>query len=105
MKSRCHWASAWTAPISRAPGVCRHVGREAAARGVRVNVVMPGLIDTPLGRLASQVQPDRDATPVPLGRQGTGWEVAEAASFLLSNAASYVSGQTLAVDGGLTNLS
>ncbi|MGI8674424.1 MAG: SDR family NAD(P)-dependent oxidoreductase [Thermoleophilaceae bacterium] len=86
-------------------GVCRHVGREAAARGVRVNVVMPGLIDTPLGRLASQAQPDRDATPVPLGRHGTGWEVAEAASFLLSNAASYVSGQTLAVDGGLTNLS
>jgi len=86
-------------------GVCRHVGREAAARGVRVNIVMPGLIDTPLGRLASQAQPDRDATPVPLGRQGTGWEVAEAASFLLSNAASYVSGQTLAVDGGLTNLS
>lgn len=86
-------------------GVCRHVGTEAAARGVRVNIVMPGLIDTPLGRLASQAQPDRDATPVPLGRQGTGWEVAEAASFLLSNAASYVSGQTLAVDGGLTNLS
>jgi NAD(P)-dependent dehydrogenase (short-subunit alcohol dehydrogenase family) len=85
-------------------GVCRHVGKEAAARGVRVNVVMPGLIDTPLGRLASQAQPDRNATPVPLGRQGTGEEVAEAAIFLLSNAASYVAGQTLAVDGGLTNL-
>jgi len=85
-------------------GVCRYVGKEAAPRGVRVNVVMPGLIDTPLGRLASQVKSDRDATPVPLGRHGTGWEVAEAATFLLSDAASYVSGQTLAVDGGLTKL-
>ncbi len=85
-------------------GVCRYVGKEAATRGVRINVVMPGLIDTSLGRLASQVKSDRDATPVPLGRQGTGWDVAEAATFLLSDAASYVSGQTLAVDGGLTNL-
>ena len=61
-------------------------------------------IDTSLGRLASQVESERDATPVPLGRHGTGWEVAEAAVFLLSGAASYVSGQTLAVDGGLTKL-
>jgi NAD(P)-dependent dehydrogenase (short-subunit alcohol dehydrogenase family) len=85
-------------------GVCRYVGKEAAQRGVRVNIVMPGLIDTALGRLASQAKPDRDATSVPLGRQGTGWEVAEAAVFLLSHAASYISGQSLAVDGGLTRL-
>ena len=65
---------------------------------------MPGLIDTSLGRLASVVRPERDATPIPLGRQGTAWEIAEAAVFLLSDAASYVTGIVLPVDGGLVSI-
>jgi NAD(P)-dependent dehydrogenase (short-subunit alcohol dehydrogenase family) len=85
-------------------GLCRHVALEGARRGVRANVVAPGLIDTPLGRWASRGRPSRARTPVPLGRQGTGWEVAAATVFLLSDAASYITGQTLAVDGGLTLL-
>lgn len=83
-------------------GLCRHVALEAARRNVRANVVAPGLIDTPLGRLASSGRPSRERTPVPLGRQGTGWEVAATTVFLLSDDASYITGQTLAVDGGLT---
>ena len=83
-------------------GVCRYAAKEGAGRGVRVNVVMPGLIDTPLGRLASQVKPDRDDTAVALGRMGTGWDVAAAVSFLLSDAAAYITAQTLVIDGGLT---
>jgi NAD(P)-dependent dehydrogenase (short-subunit alcohol dehydrogenase family) len=83
-------------------GLCRHVALEGARRGVRANVVAPGLIDTPLGRVASAGRPSRDRTPVPLGRQGTAWEVAAATVFLLSGDASYITGQTLAVDGGLT---
>jgi NAD(P)-dependent dehydrogenase (short-subunit alcohol dehydrogenase family) len=85
-------------------GLCAYVAKEAAPRRVRVNVVMPGLIDTSLGRLASLVKPDRDSTPIPLGRQGTGWDIAAAAVFLLSDAADYITGQTLAVDGGLSEV-
>jgi NAD(P)-dependent dehydrogenase (short-subunit alcohol dehydrogenase family) len=79
--------------------------RQAAAEGapdVRVNVLHPGLIDTPLGRAASQLSSRREQVKIPLGRQGTAWEVAQAALFLMSDDASYVTGQCLIADGGLT---
>jgi NAD(P)-dependent dehydrogenase (short-subunit alcohol dehydrogenase family) len=83
-------------------GLCRHVALEGARSGVRANVLAPGLIDTPLGRGASRGRPSRDRTPVPLGRQGTAWEVAAATVFLLSDDASYITGHVLPVDGGLS---
>jgi NAD(P)-dependent dehydrogenase (short-subunit alcohol dehydrogenase family) len=85
-------------------GLCRHVALEGARQGVRANVVAPGLIDTPMGRWASRGRPSRDRTPVPLGRQGSAWDVAAATVFLLSTEAGYITGQVLAVDGGLTLL-
>jgi NAD(P)-dependent dehydrogenase (short-subunit alcohol dehydrogenase family) len=83
-------------------GLCRHVALEGARRQVRANVVAPGLIDTPLGRAATAGRPSRGHARIPLGRQGTAREVASATLFLLSDAASYITGQVLVVDGGLS---
>jgi len=85
-------------------GLMRHVAFEGAPRSIRANIVAPGLMDTSIGRAASRGRPSRATTPIPLGRQGTGWETAYAALFLLSNEAAYITGQTLIVDGGLTAL-
>lgn len=85
-------------------GLCRHVAFEGARRAIRANVIAPGLMDTSIGRLASRGRPNRATTPVPLGRQGTGWETAYAALFLLSDESAYITGQILAVDGGLSGL-
>ena len=82
-------------------GLCQWLANHAAPRGIRVNIVVPGLIDTALGGLASGADPGREQRPIPLGRQGTGWEVAYAAAFLLSHEASYITGHSLVVDGGL----
>lgn len=93
---------AYDASKAAITGLCRQVAAEGARKGIRANVVAPGLIDTPLGRLATGDRPSRAKAPVPMGRQGTAWEVAEPVVFLLSDAASYITSQQLAVDGGLT---
>jgi NAD(P)-dependent dehydrogenase (short-subunit alcohol dehydrogenase family) len=85
-------------------GLMRHAAFEGARRRIRVNVVAPGLMDTALGRAASIGRPGRAETPVPLGRQGTGWESAYASLFLISDEAAYITGQVLVVDGGLSAL-
>lgn len=85
-------------------GLCRHVAMEGARRGVRANVVVPGLIDTPLGRWATSGRPSRGNTRVPLGRQGTAWDIAYATLFLLSGESAYITGQSIVVDGGLTQI-
>jgi NAD(P)-dependent dehydrogenase (short-subunit alcohol dehydrogenase family) len=95
---------AYDASKAGVEALSRHVALEGSRRRVRANVVVPGLIDTPLGRLASRGRPSRARTPVPLGRQGTGWEVAYAALWLLSGESSYVTGHALVVDGGLSKL-
>jgi NAD(P)-dependent dehydrogenase (short-subunit alcohol dehydrogenase family) len=82
--------------------LCRQAAVEGAP-GMRANLLMPGLIDTSLGRLASAASPLRDQVKIPAGRQGTAWEIAYACVFLLSDESSYVTGQSLIVDGGLTS--
>ena len=82
----------------------RHVAREGAARGVRANIVAPGLVDTPLGRVASAGRPSRARSATPFGRQATAWEIAYAALFLISDESVYVTAQLLAVDAGITGM-
>lgn len=76
-----------------------HVAVEGGRRGVRANVIAPGLMDTALGRMATAARPSSARSPIPLGRQGTAWETLYTAVFLLSDEAAYITGQVIAVDG------
>ncbi len=70
------------------------------ARQIRANLVVPSLVDTPLGRDASRANPAHTARRLPFGRQATAWEVAYATIWLLSSEASYVNAHPLIIDGG-----
>lgn len=88
----------------------RNLAVTNAKYGIRANAILPGLIDTPLGvdSAAAARGIDRDAlaaaraAQVPMGRQGTAWDVANAALFLASDEAGFISGVCLPVDGGQT---
>ncbi|MBX6389583.1 MAG: SDR family oxidoreductase [Frankia sp.] len=82
-------------------GMSRTIALEGAAHGITANVIAPGLIDTPM--LASMKAPVREklARRVPVGRVGRPEEIAEAAAFLCSEQAGYVTGVVLDVDGGI----
>jgi NAD(P)-dependent dehydrogenase (short-subunit alcohol dehydrogenase family) len=87
----------------------QHLATENAAYGIRANAILPGLIDTPMAieRRAQErgvskevVRAEREAL-VPMRRMGSGWDVANAALFLASDEARYITGVLLPVDGGL----
>jgi 3-oxoacyl-[acyl-carrier protein] reductase len=82
-------------------GLARALAREVASRGITVNVVAPGLIDTEMTRALGDARLDAMMGSVPLGRLGAGEDVASAVTYLSSPAAAYVTGAVLAVDGGL----
>jgi NAD(P)-dependent dehydrogenase (short-subunit alcohol dehydrogenase family) len=82
-------------------GLTRAVAAEVASRGIRVNAICPGIIDTPASRLGSPALRAMLAGQTPLGRIGAPEEIAAAALFLVSDASSYTTGQTVGVDGGV----
>ena len=82
-------------------GFTRSLARELASRNVTVNCVAPGFIDTDMTRALTDAQREALLAQVPLGRLGTGEDVASAVCWLMSEGASYVTGVTLDVNGGM----
>jgi 3-oxoacyl-[acyl-carrier protein] reductase len=82
-------------------GFCKSLAREVASRQVTVNVVAPGLIETDMTRAITEGAKTNWSAQIPLGRMGSPADVAAAVSFLASDEASYITGQVLAVNGGM----
>ena len=82
-------------------GFSKSLAREIGSRGITVNVVAPGFIDTDMTRALPEEQRNALLGQIPLGRLGSAAEIAHAVVFLASPAASYITGETLHVNGGM----
>jgi 3-oxoacyl-[acyl-carrier protein] reductase len=83
-------------------GFTKSVAREYAAKGITANALAPGYIATEMTKALPDAARDALMKQVPAGRQGDPEDVAAAAGFLASEEASYITGQVIAVDGGMT---
>jgi 3-oxoacyl-[acyl-carrier protein] reductase len=82
-------------------GMTRSIAREVASRGITVNAVAPGYIETPMTAVLSEELRQSMIASIPLGRPGTDLEVAQAVAFLASDSAAYITGHVLDVNGGM----
>ncbi|MNT12984.1 3-oxoacyl-[acyl-carrier-protein] reductase FabG [compost metagenome] len=82
-------------------GFTKSMAREVGSRGITVNCVAPGFIDTDMTRALPEAQREALVQQIALGRLGAAQDIADAVDFLASNRAAYVTGQTLHVNGGM----
>lgn len=82
-------------------GFSKSLAREVGSRGITVNVVAPGFIDTDMTRALPEPQREALLSQIPLGRLGQPEEIAAAVAFLVSPGAAYITGETLSVNGGM----
>jgi len=82
-------------------GFSKALAQEVASRGITVNCVAPGFIESPMTDALNEAQKTQILTTIPMGRLGTGPDVAAACVYLASEAGAYVTGQTLHVNGGM----
>jgi 3-oxoacyl-[acyl-carrier protein] reductase len=94
--------SAYVAAKAGVLGLTKSLAQEFGSRGIRVNAIAPGFIETDMTSVLPEAVQAAYKTRVPLGRFGMADEIAQTALFLAGDGASYITGQTLAVDGGLT---
>ena len=82
-------------------GLTKSVAKELSSRNITCNAVCPGFIETDMTKELSEEQSSKIKESIPLGKLGSGQDIAEAVFFLASDLARYITGQTLAVDGGM----
>ena len=82
-------------------GMTKSMAREVASRGITVNAIAPGFIQTEMTDVLSDEVKEKLLTQIPLGRMGNVADIAETVAFLASDKASYITGQVLQVDGGM----
>ncbi len=82
-------------------GMTRSLAREVGSRGITVNAVAPGYIETPMTAVLDARQRETMMAQIPLGRPGTDVEIAQCVAFLASDAAAYVTGHVMDVNGGM----
>ena len=92
----------YSAAKAGATGFVKSLAREIGSRGVTVNAVAPGYIATDMTSVLSEDVQNIMLRNVPLGREGTPEDIAKVVAFLASDGASYIHGQVIAVDGGMT---